>query len=287
MAQPDEPLKTDKPYKQERKPYSLCLSNQKGGVGKTTVAINVAGALNQRGHDVLFVDLDPQGNATEGLGFPDAYNKEPPTLFDVLTDASERDHLEDLILDHEEMAVIPSNIDMTAAEPELTMARRGSEQLALALDTLDQEFDFIIVDSPPNLGFLTDNALHATQNVLIPALAESTSKRALELLFDHIEMLELDFEEIDGEFAIRDRGLVANRIETTNEAEETLEWFDSVFDDVPVWEVRKRVDLQRAFSAGESIFQYKPELDMCDAFDEIAAGLERQFGAVTEPEAQQ
>lgn len=278
---------TNKPTGEVTKPHKLCLSNQKGGVGKTTVAINVAGALNQRGHDVLFVDLDPQGNATEGLGFPEAYNAEPPTLFDVLTDASQRDHLEDLILDHEEMAVIPSNIDMTAAEPELTMARRGSEQLALALDTLDQEFDFIIVDSPPNLGFLTDNALHATQNVLIPALAESTSKRALELLFDHIEMLELDFEEIDGEFAIRDRGLVANRIETTNEAEETLEWFDSVFDDVPVWEVRKRVDLQRAFSAGESIFQYKPELDMCDAFDEIAAGLERQFGAVTEPEAQQ
>ncbi len=279
MAQRSEPSK----------PYKLCLSNQKGGVGKTTVAINVAGALSQRGHDVLFVDLDPQGNATEGLGFPEAYDAEPPTLFDVLTDASQRDHLEDLILDHEEMSVIPSNIDMTAAEPELTMSRRGSEQLALALDTLDQEFDFIIVDSPPNLGFLTDNALHATQNVLIPALAESTSKRALELLYDHIEMLELDFEEVDGEFEIRDRGLVANRIETTNEAEETLQWFNSVFDDVPVWEVRKRVDLQRAFSAGESIFQYKPELDMCDAFDEIAAGLERQFGAVSpaEPEVQQ
>lgn len=279
MAQPDKPAEPDKPYK-------LTLSNQKGGVGKTTVAINVAGALSQRGHDVLFVDLDPQGNATEGLGFPEAYDAEPPTLFDVLTDASQRDHLEDLILDHEEMSVIPSNIDMTAAEPELTMARRGSEQLALALDTLDRDFDWIIVDSPPNLGFLTDNALHATQNVLIPALAESTSKRALELLFDHIEMLELDFEEVDAEFEIRDRGLVANRVENTGEAEDMMEWFELGFDDVPVWEVRKRVDLQRAFSKGVSIFEYKPELDMCTVFDDIAAGLERQFGAV-EAEAHQ
>lgn len=269
------------------KPYKLCLSNQKGGVGKTTIAINVAGALNQRGHDVLFVDLDPQGNATEGLGFPEAYDAAPPTLFDVLTDASERDKLGDLILEHEEMSVIPSNIDMTAAEPELTMARRGSEQLALALDTLDREFDWIIVDSPPNLGFLTDNALHATQNVLIPALAESTSKRALELLFDHIEMLELDFEEVDEEFTIQDCGLVANRVETNNEAEEMMEWFTEVFDDVPVWEVRKRVALQRAFTAGQSVFEYDPELDMCDMFDEIAAGLEQQYGAeAPEPEAQ-
>lgn len=282
---------TNKPTGEVTKPHKLCLSNQKGGVGKTTVAINVAGALNQRGHDVLFVDLDPQGNATEGLGFPEAYNAEPPTLFDVLTDASQRDHLEDLILEHEEMGVIPSNIDMTAAEPELTMARRGSEQLALALDTLDRDFDWIIVDSPPNLGFLTDNALHATQNVLIPALAESTSKRALELLFDHIEMLELDFQEAigDQEFTIRDRGLVANRVENTGEAEEMLEWFELGFDDVPVWEVRKRVDLQRAFSKGVSIFEYKPELDMCEEFLNIAAGLEHQFGAVStaEPEVQQ
>lgn len=279
MVQPSE---VDEPSK----PYKLCLSNQKGGVGKTTVAINVAGALNQRGHDVLFVDLDPQGNATEGLGFPEAYNKEPPTLFDVLTDASSRDQFGNLLLDHEEMAVIPSNIDMTAAEPELTMARRGSEQLALALDTLDREFDWIIVDSPPNLGFLTDNALHATQNVLIPALAESTSKRALELLFDHIEMLELDFEGVDAEFEISDCGLVANRVETTNEADEMLEWFDEVFDNVPVWEVRKRVDLQRAFSAGVSIFEHKSELDMCETFNEIAAGLERQYGAEPPIEAE-
>lgn len=280
MAQPSE---TDEPSK----PYKLCLSNQKGGVGKTTVAINIAGALAQRGHEVLFIDLDPQGNATEGLGFPEAYDAEPPTLFDVLTDATQRDALGELILEHEEMAVIPSNIDMTAAEPELTMARRGSEQLALALDTLDRDFDFIIVDSPPNLGFLTDNALHATQNVLIPALAESTSKRALELLFDHIEMLELDFEEVNDGFEIRDRGLVANRVENTNEGEEMMEWFDAAFTDVPVWEIRKRVDLQRAFTAGKSIFAYKPELDMCDAFDEIAADLEQQFSAETvEPEAQ-
>lgn len=126
--------------------------------------------------------------------------------------------------------------------------------------------------SRPNLGYLTDNALYATQNVLIPALAESTSKRALELLFDHIEALELDYEITIGEL-----GVVANRVEETNEAEHMMEWFDDAFPDVPVWEVRKRVDLQRAFSSGVSIFEYDPGLDMAEVFLEIGASLDEQF----------
>jgi chromosome partitioning protein len=253
-------------------PATLAVTNQKGGVGKTTVAINVAGALNQRGRDVLFVDLDPQGAATEGLGFVDAYDADPPSLFDVLTDPNQRDGLADLIVEHDEMDVVPSNIDMTAAEPELTLSRRGGEQLALALKSVIDPYDYVIVDCPPYLGYLTDNGLYATQNVLIPALAESTSKRALELLFDHIEALETDYE-----ISIVERGVVGNRVEETNEAEEMMGWFRDAFPDIPVWEVRKRVALQRAFSAGGSIFEYDPELDMAEVFLEVAASLDEQF----------
>ena len=79
------------------KPAKISVTNQKGGVGKTTVAINVAGALADRGRDVLFVDLDPQGNATENLGLMDAYDDEPPSLFDVLTDAEQRDQISEIV----------------------------------------------------------------------------------------------------------------------------------------------------------------------------------------------
>jgi chromosome partitioning protein len=281
MDEPSQPNKTDNLSEpEEDAPAVFCVSNQKGGVGKTTVAINVAGALNQRGHEVLFIDLDPQGNATEGLGYPEIYDAEPPTLFDVLTETSQRDQFADLILDHEEMDVIPSNIDMTAAEPELTLSRRGGEQLSLALDTLDHTYEFIVIDCPPNLGYLTDNGLHAARNVLIPALAESTSKRALELLFDHIEMLELDYET-----TVVECGVVANRVEETNEGKEMLAWFHEAFADVPVWEIRKRVALQRAFTAGQSVFEYDPGLDMCEVFLDIAADLERQFGKEPDSES--
>ena len=262
-------------YKLIRMPGSarLCVSNQKGGVGKTTVAINVAGALNQRGRDVLFVDLDPQGNATEGLGLVEEYEAQPPSLFDVLTDPDERSAIDDLIVEHEEMDVVPSNIDMTAVEPELVLARRGGEQLDLALGELDAEYDYVMIDCPPHLGYLADNALYASRNVLIPALAESTSKRALELLFDHIESLEKDYE-ID----ITELCVVANRVEQTNEAEGMMEWFHEAFPDIPVWEVRKRVALQRAFTEGKSVFEYRPDLDMTEVFSGIAADLDEQYG---------
>lgn len=257
--------------------HLMCVSNQKGGVGKTTVSINVAGALNELGRDVLLVDLDPQGSATEGLGFLDAYDVNPPSLFDILTDPGKRDHVGSLICSHPEMDVLPSNIDMTAVEPELTLARRACEQLALALEPLEPNYDFVIVDCPPNLGLLTDNALFATKNVLIPALAESTSKRALELLYDHIESIELEFG-----IQVTERGVVANRVEPTNEADHMLEWLENAFPDTPIWEVRKRVDLQRAFSQSGSVFQYKPDLDMAEVFLTMGRSVCSQYAAINQ-----
>lgn len=253
-------------------PAMLAVSNQKGGVGKTTIAVNVAGALNQRGQDVLLIDLDPQGNATEGLGFSDAYDAEPPSLFDVLTDTEQRGEINHLIEEHAEMDVVPSNIDHHHTEREMTHVRRPTEQLALTLEELDQEYDYVLIDCPPSLGHLTDNALYAAQNLLIPALAESTSKRAVELLFDHVTSIERDFD-----ISIQERVLVANRVEETNEASEMIDWFARAFDDTPRFEVRKRVALQRAHSAGASLFEYDSGTDMCDVFLDIAATLDEQF----------
>lgn len=256
-------------------PAKLCVSNQKGGVGKTTVAINAAAALNERGRDVLLVDLDPQGNATEDLGMPETYDAHPPSLFDCLTDSDQRSAVNDVIREHDagEMDVLPSNIDMTAVEPELTLSRRSSEQLALLLEEVDQEYDFIIVDCPPQLGNLTDNALYATQHVLIPALAESTSKRAFELLYDHIDALETDYG-----ISIADVGVVVNRIDIRKtQASEMIEWIDDAYPETPVWHVRERADIQKSLEAGVSLLEFNPESDMCDVFGELADQLIEQF----------
>jgi chromosome partitioning protein len=251
----------------------IAVSNQKGGVGKTAVAINAAGALNTRGRDVLFVDLDPQGNATENLDLREAYDSEPPSLFDVLSDAEQRDRIGELVREHEEMSVIPSNIDMTAVEPELTLSRRSGEQLALALEHIEDEYDYVIIDCPPFLGNLMDNAMYAAQNVLIPALAEDTSKRAFELLFDHIDALERDYE-----ITIRERGVVINRIDVRKtQANEMIDWIRDAFDDTPAWEIRERAAIQRALSNGASIFIEEPDCDQIEVFEAMAANLDEQF----------
>jgi len=254
-------------------PAKMAVSNQKGGVGKTAVAINVAGALNQRGHDVLFVDLDPQGNATENLGMRSVYDKEPPSLFDVLSDPEQRDRITDLVLEHEEMYLLPSNIDMTAVEPELTLSRRSGQQLSLALEHVEERYDYVIIDCPPFLGNLMDNALFAAQNTLIPALAETTSKRAFELLFDHISAIEKDYG-----IQIRERGVVANRIDVRKtQAQEMIAWIEDAFDDTPVWKVRERAAVQRALTNGGSLFVEEPDCDQLPVFEGIAANLDEQF----------
>jgi len=293
------------------RPATVCVTNAKGGTGKTTIAINVAGALNERGHDVLFVDMDPQGNATEGLGLLDAYDAEPPTMFDVLTDREARSSIDDLIVEHEEMDVVPSSVDLLQAEHELTIADLVAwaktdptvdvdpatlSSLAInvtpetvtgehALDLLDRalaelhaEYDVILIDSPPFYGKLTDTAIYAARSVLVPALTEASSERAIELLIDQIAALE---SQVDIE--VDTVGVVANRVEQTNEDTAMLEWLETVFDDYPVWEVRKRVALQRAFSAGTSIFAYEQTVDMESVFLDIATQIETRYG-VERPE---
>ena len=286
-------------------PARLCVTNAKGGTGKTTVAINVAGALNDRGRDVLFVDLDPQGNATEGLGLADAYDAGPPSLFDALTSVEHRSLAADLVVEHPEMDVLPSNIDMLQAEHEMTIAdlvaraehgQGGLDPNALAslainvtpdavegphaldlfartLAAVEGAYDYVVVDSPPFYGKLTDAGIFATRNVVVPALTEATSERAIELLIDQMAALE-------GQTGITvdTLGVVANRVEQTNEDRTMVRWLNEVFADFPVWEVRKRVALQRAFSAGHSIFAAETDVDVEAVFAEIAATLDRRFG---------
>ncbi|MCO8244889.1 MULTISPECIES: ParA family protein [unclassified Haladaptatus] len=247
----------------------IAVSNQKGGAGKTTTSINVAGALNQLGYDVLLIDLDPQGHATEGVGLEDEYDADVISFYDVLPDLDVIDETAQLIYEHSEMDVIPSHQDMINIEDALAGVPNRENRLNMALNKLD-EYEYIVVDCPPNLGVLTDNALLACENVLIPAQTKTTSIRALELLFKQINALEAAFDT-----GIQEVGLVANEVGTDNEADEMMEWFEDVFEErAPVWEIRKRVALQRAWNAGGSIFEHEEDCDMEEVYLQIAESLE-------------
>lgn len=248
----------------------IAVSNQKGGAGKTTTAINVAGALAHRGHDVLLVDLDPQGHSTEALDLDDEYEVDSPSMFDALVNIEQRDIIDSLICHREEFDVVPSHVDMFRAEAQLTTERRREERLQMVLDEMDAEYDFLLVDCPPNLGVLTDNALLATENVLIPAQPRTSSVRALEILFDQIDALEETYD-----VEIRQVALVANETRNDNETEEMLEWFRDVFGGDGVYEIPTRVALQRAWNAGVSIFEHEESLPDVEAeYERLAAALE-------------
>ena len=251
--------------------YRLTVANEKGGVGKTTTAINVAGALSDRGHDVLFIDLDAQGNATVGLDLETAYTDDHRSLYNVLAELTEQQEVDSVIRSSGEFDVIPSHVDMFNAESELQTAMRGRERLWMALDELSADYAYIIVDAPPSLGLLTDNALIACRNVLVPALPEEASRHALDILFRHIETLE------DGYgIEIDTVGLVANRIEVDGETDRMLEWFASQYESLPIWKIRNRVVLKRAWANGTSVFAHSETTDMEERFHTIAAHLEQE-----------
>lgn len=252
-------------------PLKIAVTNQKGGVGKTTVAINVAGALADAERSVLVIDLDPQGYLTNGVGLEEHYSAESPTLYDGLTAPAEH-NLGDLVTEHSEFDVVPANVGMFNLEQELVSAMRGRERLRQLLNESDlTSWDHILVDCPPSLGLLTDNALLGAQNLLIPAEAEDTSIRALDILFKQIDSLENNFES-----TIRERGIVVSNVDypLDNDQKEMLEWFDDNFADyVPVFEIRRRATIKRAYNHGVSIFEYDEDCDQIPELQTIADHL--------------
>ena len=150
----------------------LSVANQKGGVGKTTTTINLGTAMAAVGQRVLLIDLDPQGNASTGLGIDPSERKF--TTYDVLVDGVA---LEDALLSANvpNLFVTPSSVDLSSADVELVDDQRRVLRLKAALDELnrsDEEFDLILIDCPPSLNLLTLNALAASQTVLVPLQAE-------------------------------------------------------------------------------------------------------------------
>ena len=147
----------------------LSVANQKGGVGKTTTAVSLAAALADAGSRVLLVDLDPQGNASSGVGL--RVQPGQATIYDVLigdldlVDAIEPTSVRNLF-------VVPSTIDLAGAEIELVSAFSREQKLRRALDTVRPDFDIVLIDCPPSLGLLTVNALSAADGVVVPIQCE-------------------------------------------------------------------------------------------------------------------
>lgn len=249
----------------------LAVMNQKGGVGKTTTAVSVAAALAARSVRVLLVDLDPQGNASVGLGI--RVQDDGLGVYDVLlTDSSLDGAVQSAVL--ENMDLLPSSIDLAGAEVELVALEDREHRLDAALQAVGTTYDVILIDCPPSLGLLTVNALVAASHVIVPIQCEYYALEGLRQLLSTVGRVTQTLNP-----ALAVGGVLLTMYDgRTNLAQNVVDevrnhFGDQVFNTV----IPRSIRLAEAPSYGEPIRVFDPESRGAAAYESLADELCERF----------
>jgi chromosome partitioning protein len=239
----------------------IAFANQKGGVAKTTTTLNLAAAFAEQGHRVLCVDMDPQGNLTMSQGIdPDTLEQ---SMFDVLVhDLSIRE-----VIKRREIDVACASIDLAGAEIAMSTKIGRERSLTKALRPIQDDYDWVFVDTPPSLGLLTVNALTAADQVIVPVQCEYLSMRGLLQLQNTLAMIR---ENLNPDVQIA--GILPTMVDTrTLHAKEALEILEENFGDrVFGARIRKTVRFAEAPVKGMSVLKYDPKGTAADAYRQLA-----------------
>jgi chromosome partitioning protein len=245
----------------------ISIANQKGGVGKTTSSVSLAACLAEQDQAVLLVDMDPQGNATSGLGVDRAELEN--SVYDVIL--GEVDGPEAVVeADTENLDVLPSDKELAGAEIELVDHPKREFQLLDAAERLREHYDFILIDCPPSLGLLTINALTASDSVLIPIQAEYYALEGVGLLSQTIELIQNHL----NEHLVVEGVLLTMYDGRTNLSEQVGDEVEKHFGEL-VYEtvIPRNVRLSEAPSYGEPINEYEGSSRGAEAYRKVTKEL--------------
>ena len=244
----------------------IAVTNQKGGVGKTTTAVNLSALVAESGKRVLLVDIDPQGNATSGLGKSDADSN---TVYEVLLgEAAARDAI--VPTGFGGLDLMPTSIELAGAEIELVSVDRREGLLKKALEDIKNDYDYIFIDCPPSLSLLTLNALTAADSVLIPIQCEYYALEGVGQLVNTVKLIRMKLNP-----NLKVEGILLTMFDArTNLCAQVVQevrnhFRDEAFDTM----IPRNVRLSEAPSYGMPIHLYDPRCAGAQAYRELAAEL--------------
>lgn len=242
----------------------IAFANQKGGVGKTTTCINLSAYIAAMGKKVLVVDLDPQGNATSGLGIDK--NSDMKTVYDLISgDCTVEEVVKQTLVDG--LDILPSTVDLAGAELEMVQMPQREKIMKGILEPLKEKYDFIMIDCPPSLGLITVNALTACDSVIIPMQCEYYPLMGITQLMNTIRLIKFHLNpSIDVEGVVMT--MKDKRSNLTNQvSDEILKFFGKkvYFTYIP-----RNIRLAEAPSHGEPIMVYEPNSKGADAYLSLA-----------------